>query len=124
MAGTLTLDTLKTSSGVLATQNGMTGIAKAWVNFNGVSTTTINSSFNCSSVTRNSSGNYTMNFTTAMPNANYAMAGMATASASTTINIYASGGVNTVPALKSTTQCQFTTQASDCYDTSWIVFAS
>lgn len=72
MAGQLTIDTLKASSGVLATQNGMTGIAKAWVNFAGASGT-IASSFNVSSVTRNSQGNYTVNFTTAMPDANYAV---------------------------------------------------
>ena len=73
MAGTLTIDTLKASSGVLATQNGMTGIAKAWVNWNG-STATIRDSFNVSSVTRSATGNYLVNFTTAMPNANYAVA--------------------------------------------------
>jgi hypothetical protein len=71
MAGQLTLDTLKASSGVLATQNGMTGIAKAWVNFNGSGTAEIRTSFNISSVTRVSTGIYTVNFTTAMPNANY-----------------------------------------------------
>jgi hypothetical protein len=48
----------------------MTGIAKAWVNYNGVAQT-ITNSFNVSSVTYNSLGNYTVNFTTAMPNANY-----------------------------------------------------
>jgi hypothetical protein len=78
MAGTLNVttisgvSTLNAPSGVLATQNGMTGVAKAWVNFNGVTTATIRGSFNTSSITRNSAGNYTMNFTTAMPNANYA----------------------------------------------------
>ena len=45
-------------------------LAKAWVNFAG-STGTINSSFNVSSVTRNSTGYYTVNMTTAMPNINY-----------------------------------------------------
>ena len=74
MAGQLTIDTLKASSGVLATQNGMSGIAKAWVNFAGASGT-INGSFNVSSVTRNSTGNYTVTFTTAMPNANYSTVG-------------------------------------------------
>ena len=72
MAGGLTLSTLNDSSGVLATQNGMSGIAKAWVQFNGVTTATINGSFNVSSVTRNSTGNYTVTFTNAMKNANYA----------------------------------------------------
>mgnify|MGYP000388481891 CR=1 FL=1 len=49
MAGQLTIDTLKASSGVLATQNGMTGIAKAWVTFqggNGNTAGVINNSFN------------------------------------------------------------------------------
>ena len=70
MAGQLTIDTLKASSGVLATQNGITGIAKAWVNFTG-SSGTINGSFNVSSVTRNSTGDYTVAYTTAMTSANY-----------------------------------------------------
>jgi len=70
MAGQLTIDTLKASSGVLATQNGMTGIAKAWVNFNG-SGGAIRGAFNVSSITVNGTGNYTANFTTAMANANY-----------------------------------------------------
>jgi hypothetical protein len=72
MAGQLTIDTLKASSGVLATQNGMSGIAKAWVNFVG-GTGSINNSFNVSSVTRTATGAYTINFSTAMPTANYSM---------------------------------------------------
>jgi hypothetical protein len=77
MAGALTISTLNDSSGVLATQNGMTGIAKAWVNFNGTGTPAINNSFNVSSITDNGTGDYTINFTTAMPNANYVIAGSA-----------------------------------------------
>jgi hypothetical protein len=76
MAGQLTIDTLKASSGVLATQNGMTGIAKAWVNFDGGSSNTagvINASFNVSSITVNGGGDYTVNFTTAMPSTNYSV---------------------------------------------------
>ena len=72
MAGALTISTLNNDTGVLATQNGMTGIAKAWVNFNGTGTVAINGSFNVSSITDNGTGDYTVNFTTAMPNANYA----------------------------------------------------
>lgn len=70
MAGSLVISTLNNDTGVLATQNGMTGIAKAWVNFNGT-TGAVRASFNVGSVTRNSTGNYTVNFTTAMPNADY-----------------------------------------------------
>jgi hypothetical protein len=95
MAGTLTIDTLKASSGVLATQNGMTGIAKAWVYFAG-STGTITGSFNVSSVTRNSTGYYTVNFTTAMPNANYSAVASCSqgGSAPKYCNIFDAGGFN------------------------------
>jgi hypothetical protein len=75
MAGRITVSTLNDDTGVLATQNGMTGISKAWVNFNGTSTTTIRNSFNVSSITKNSTGNYRINLTTAMPNENYAIFG-------------------------------------------------
>jgi hypothetical protein len=45
--------------------------ARAWVNFNGTGTVAIRASGNVSSITDNGTGNYTMNFTTAMPDANY-----------------------------------------------------
>jgi hypothetical protein len=77
MAGRVVVSTLNDDTGVLATQNGMTGIAKAWVNFNGTGTVAIVGSFNVSSITDNGTGNYTVNFTTAMPNANYSWAGAA-----------------------------------------------
>ncbi len=70
MAGRLVVSTLNNDTGVLQTQNGMTGIAKAWAQV--ASNGTINGSFNVSSVTRNSAGDYTVTYTTAMPNANYA----------------------------------------------------
>jgi hypothetical protein len=50
------------------------GSAKAWVNFNGTGTVAIRASFNVSSITDNGTGDYTVNFTTAMPDANYAIA--------------------------------------------------
>jgi hypothetical protein len=71
MAGALKISTLNDDTGVLATQNGMRGIAKAWVNFNGTGTVAIRDSFNVSSITDGGTGIYTVNFTTAMPNANY-----------------------------------------------------
>ena len=69
--GTLAVDTLNSSTGVLASQNGMTGIAKAWVNFVGSSSPTINQSFNVSSVTYVSAGTWQVNFTTAFANTSY-----------------------------------------------------
>lgn len=43
----------------------------AWVNFNGTGTVAIRASGNVSSITDNGSGDYTVNFTNAMPDANY-----------------------------------------------------
>ena len=44
---------------------------RAWVNFNGTGTVAIRASGNVSSITDNGVGLYTVNFTTAMPDANY-----------------------------------------------------
>jgi hypothetical protein len=77
MAGRLVVSTLNNDTGVLNVQNGMTGIAKAWVNFTGSTSPSIQNSFNVSSVTYNGTGDFTITFTTAMPNANSVGAGFA-----------------------------------------------
>ncbi len=70
---------LRTDQAVLA-QFNVTGSAptyacRAWVNFNGTGTVAIRASGNVSSITDNGTGTYTINFTTAMPDANYAVIG-------------------------------------------------
>jgi N-methylhydantoinase B/oxoprolinase/acetone carboxylase alpha subunit len=69
VAQTISNGTVSTSSA-----NVIQGSAKAWVQFAG-STATVNGSYNVSSITRNSAGYYTVNFTAAMPNINYSVAG-------------------------------------------------
>lgn len=61
-------------SSVLATPSGSAPsyTCRAWVNFNGTGTVAIRASGNVSSITDNGTGDYTVNFTTAMPDANYA----------------------------------------------------
>jgi hypothetical protein len=59
------------TQGTAGVSSSSTQLCKAWVNFNGVTTATIRASYNVSSVTRNSTGNYTVNFTTSMTDANY-----------------------------------------------------
>ena len=51
---------------------------RAWVNFNGTGTVAIRASGNVSSITDGGVGQYTVNFTTAMPDANYVVVGMGT----------------------------------------------
>ena len=69
---TLTNTTLSDGTNSTSTTNPIRGSAKAWVNFSGVTTVTINSSYNVSSVTRTATGQYTINMTTAMSDVNYA----------------------------------------------------
>lgn len=49
-----------------------TSVVKAWVNFNGTGTPAIRASANVSSITDNGVGNYTVNFTSALADTNYA----------------------------------------------------
>lgn len=96
-----TVTTLNAPSGVLATQNGMTGIAKAWISYNG-STSTIRASYNITSVTVNGTGDYTFNFTTAMPDANYSVSGTCRSPA-------AVSGYALQPETYNTTSCRIVT---------------
>lgn len=70
MAGTVITDVINTSSGIQSTNNALLGAAKAWVKFTGSSGATV-ASYNVSSVTRNSTGSFTINFTTSLADGNY-----------------------------------------------------
>jgi hypothetical protein len=50
---------------------GINFSCRAWVNFNGTGTVAIQANGNVSSITDNGVGDYTVNFTTAMTDANY-----------------------------------------------------
>jgi hypothetical protein len=87
MAGTVVADTLQAdSTSTLVLKNGVANtpptvqdsagtqigtFCRAWVNFNGTGTVAIRASFNVSSITDNGTGDYTVNFTNALPDANY-----------------------------------------------------
>ena len=74
-------------SGVVKLQsNGVTTNALAWVNFNGTGTVAIRSSYNVSSITDNGTGDYTVNFATALSDANYAAVATSNSGGDTTIN--------------------------------------
>jgi len=78
---TLTSPTLTTpniDSAQFATVSGTAPIypCRAWVNFNGTSTVAIRASGNVTSITDNGTGDYTVNFTTAMPDVNYSVQAM------------------------------------------------
>jgi hypothetical protein len=70
---TLRLTTISNQDGsaTVPSQTVISGSAKAWVNFNGTGTVAIRASFNVSSITDNATGDYTINFATALVDANY-----------------------------------------------------
>ena len=83
----------------------VSGLAKAWVNFNGTGAVAIRASYNVSSITDNGTGNYTVNFTTAMADTNYSVPASAKNTASSNADIRVVGtysltttsvGINTV----------------------------
>jgi len=92
-AGTLELASITNSNSTLASfdnggnfgfNSGYGSVAtaygcRAWVNFNGTGTVAIRGSANVSSITDNNTGDYNVNFTTAMPDGNYSVSGSVTA---------------------------------------------
>ena len=112
----------------LALQDGLpTYACRAWCNLNGLLTGTNAPSAggNVASVTRNSAGYYTVNFTTAMPDTNYAVS-YGWSDSSTSI-AYVSMGNSTVPMVKTTTQFSIVCRAGanvaeDISDLSIMVF--
>jgi hypothetical protein len=106
---------LTVDSGNLQFNSGYGSVAtaygcRAWVNFNGTGTVAIRASGNVTSITDNGTGDYSINFTTAMPDGNYAVSG--TAMLSSSINEHfvslgdSNGGSGTLP---STTAVRFRT---------------
>lgn len=104
-----TLTTPNINSAQFATVSGTAPIypCRAWVNFNGTGTVAIRASGNVSSITDNGTGDYTVNFTTAMPDANYAVS-VGGATSSQTFAQVTAAGAGSPPTLQSTTQLRIT----------------
>jgi len=85
VAGTTTIN-LPATTGTVVLQNASNNLlmnsgygsdavaygCRAWVNFNGTGTVAIRGSGNVTSITDNGTGLYTVNFTTSMPDTNFA----------------------------------------------------
>jgi hypothetical protein len=105
--------------------------ARAWVNFNGTGTVAIRAAFNVSSITDNGTGDYTINFTNALPDANYTV--VASSSPAYTVtrnNSICMASANTAAAVITPTTlafrlatCQGNAAAGTAYDATF-VFAS
>ena len=121
---TLTVATIKsnnTSPPAIQNSSGteIGTLCRAWVNFDGTAATPITprASFNVSSVTKNGTGDYTINFTNSLPDANYSIL-TNTYPKTTAQNVnYAMGlhtaSLTTAPTLKSTSQVRLFISASN-----------
>jgi hypothetical protein len=74
MPGTLVITTLSDGTNSTSATNPIQGSAKVWANWDGLSgaSPVIKSSYNVSSITRTNTGKYTIAFTNALTDANYA----------------------------------------------------
>jgi hypothetical protein len=139
MAGTVIADAVQAAStSQLVIKNGVAStpptiqdsagtevgtFCRAWVNFNGTGTVAIRGSFNVSSITDNGVGNYTVNFTNAMPDANYAISATARSSQNSTNQYFVSiGEPDTGRTVSAVTVSYGTTPISDPAYVSVVVF--
>jgi hypothetical protein len=113
--GTTTAVTIDTSQN-LAFNSGYGSVAtaygcRAWATFVG-SSGAISGSGNCSSITRNSAGDYTFNFSTALTDGNYAITGACKPTSSQANTSYGRGLVVYYNGTPSTTAFRFLTITS------------
>lgn len=114
-----TIDTIKSSSANTPPQfqdgNGtqVGTLCRAWVNWNGSGGATIRASFNVSSVTRNGTGNYTINFTNALSDANYVGVFGNNDNGNTTTMNYRTNGTKTASAFQVSTASGVATLADN-----------
>lgn len=69
---------------------------RAWVNFNGTGTVAIRASGNVSSITDNGTGDYTVNFTTALKDANYSAQASANNDSEALLGTQAAGSIQLI----------------------------
>ena len=126
-----TLTTPTINSAQVATITGSTPLylARAWVFFNG-SNGSIFASGNVSSVTRNGTGNYTVNYSTAMPDTSYASvascSGQGSVNGSTNCMLVnaSAGGTNVTPTTTTTALFCYHSGNQVAQDTTFITFAT
>ena len=99
---------------------------KAWVNFNGTGTVAIRASGNVSSITDNGTGDYTVNFTNALADANYAVSSILSNSQTVgnSVKILASNNTS-APTTMTSSACRLvyvTTTTAEDYQTITALF--
>ena len=100
------VQTADTSGIVKLQSNGVTTNALAWINFNG-STSAIRANYNIGSITKNATGDFTLNFTSALADANYSVSGICS-DLTYGANIYLEGTTYSTTAVRILTRSGYT----------------
>lgn len=96
---------------------------KARVRFKGTGTVTILSSYNVSSITDNATGNYTVNFTTALSDANYSFVfGGSDSAGDTSFPVLDTGQTGTISTTQLQVRASYTTTLYDMLNVSVVIF--
>lgn len=105
-------DTAATKS--VPIEDVVNGTARAWVNFNGTGTVAIRAQYNVDGITDNAAGDYTINFTTALADTNYAvsLSNLAASATNVTVNIAIAGVYTSSATTKTTTQLRIASGSS------------
>ena len=120
---TLTTPTFDSASLVTISGTAPLYMCRAWVNFNGTGTVAIRASGNVSSITDNGTGDYTVNFTTALVDANYSFIGTSSDPNDDSVGPVAIG-MKSSTYVPSTTARRFeTTFNGTNYDSTWVGIA-
>lgn len=111
-------------SGIIKLQsNGVTTNALAWLNYN-ASTQTIRASYNVSSVTYISTGNYKINFSNALSDANYVVSGStAGGSGGSSATTWLTGDYSNPRTTSAVWLAYFTSSGGAFYDQPWVNIA-
>jgi hypothetical protein len=126
--------TLPTTTGTAVIQNASNNLlmnsgygsdavaygCRAWVNFNGTSTVAIRASGNVTSITDNGTGDYTVNLTTAMPDANYSISSLCGYNTGVTEAAFVTLNTTTIP---TTTAYRIKTRdtSSSLFDSTYVL---
>lgn len=113
---TLQTDIIQTPTGGPVELTGQSA-AKAWANLNGTGVVALRDSFNVSSLVDNTTGDYTINFTSNFTSGNYSVGAIAARGATAGANITASGQTDGFNANSFDITCQ---QGGTIYDGEYV----
>jgi hypothetical protein len=119
-AGITFPDTVQQTNGMTMTGgNPKYYAARAWVNFDGTGTVSIRAAVNVSSITDSGTGNYRVNFTTAMTDNRYAISGSLAGDSDTAAGILIMFIADPADVLTSSVRVRTSTENGNAFDTEY-----